>query len=623
MKNFIKEIKERKVRKWLAIYLSTAITTIGVTHLLSLRYNLPNYIFDIVFFTILFGIPGTAISAWFHGKEGRQKIKMLEIVLQSVLFIGLLSTLYLKIDFKGKKKLDSNKRIIAVLPFENFNNTQETEFFADGITDDVLTQLSKISDLKVISRTSVMKYKNSDMNIQQISEELGAGTILEGSVRTYGNKIRITGQLIDANNDIHIWSETFDRELENIFDIQTDIAERIAAALQTQLTPLEKQQIEIRPTDNLDAYTYYLKGKHHYYNYTENENEKAIEFFEKALQVDPNYALAIAGLSEAYAQRVSKYWKSSEWIDSALILSRKALEINPNLAEGYKSLGSCYQSKEEYELAITNYQRAIELNPNYWSAMLNFGQLKTFLGNHDEALYWLRRANELTPNDILGNVSVGLVYKNLNCDSAAISWVKKAVSLDPNNKFSNFYLGEMYLWAGDMFNAEKYFRRTIEIDSNWVFGWFLGTKLETAMGNNLKAKEYGDRYMDISDTAPEWFYAYNLIQLEKVDSAIKILNEELDEYEEYLKEASNTQVFNYMALSEIHSLLNNKDQAFEWWRKAVDKGYTEISRIENYPYLENIRSDQRYDDLLRYMSEKIDSFKNEAASRYPEYFDCR
>lgn len=622
MKKLFFEIKERKVRKWLTIYLSSAVTIIGVTHLFSLRYRFPDYIFDITLILLLFGIGTTAIIAWFHGKEGRQKLKISEIILHSLLVIGLLATLYFNVNFGKKKFIENSKRVIAVLPFENFNETKETEFFADGITDDILTQLSKISALKVISRTSVMKYKQSDLNIPEISQELGAGTILEGSVRTYGNKVRITGQLIDANNDIHIWSETYDRELEDVFDIQSDIAERIAAALHAKLLPIEKEQIEQPHTENLDAYTYYLKGKHHYYNYTEEDNEKAIEFFKKALDVDSNYALAIAGLSEAYSQRVSKYWKSNEWIDSALILSKKALKLNPNLAEGYKSLASCYQSKDDYDLALANYQRAIELNPSYWSAIMNYGQLQTILGKHDEALYWLRRANELTPNDVIGNVSVALVYKNLNCDSAAIYWSKKAITLDPENKFANFYLGEIYLWAGDYKNAEKYFKSTLAIDSTWVFGWFLGSKLETARGNHRLAKEYSDRYMKITGTSPEWFYAYTLQQLDQTDSAKAILDEELNDYDAYFKNSGNIQVFNYMAFSEIYSLRKDKDNAFNWWEKAIDKGFTEISRITNYPYLDHLKDDERYNQLLGYMKSKVDSIKTEANNKYPEYFDC-
>lgn len=622
MKFILQELKERKFKKWLTIYISTAITTIGVVHLLSIRYSWPNYIFDIIFLTLLFGIVSIGLIAWFHGKEGRQKIKPIEFIFQSILILSLFLTLYFSIDFGNKPREKTNNKVIAVLPFNNFNETKESEFFADGITDDVLTQLSKISDLKVISRTSVMKYKDTDMNISEISSELGAGTILEGSVRKIGNKIRIVGQLIDANNDVHIWSETYDREIEDVFEIQTDIAERIAAALHAKLLPLEKKLIERKSTENIDAYTFYLKGKHHYYNYTEEENEKAIGFYKKALKIDSNYALALAGLSEAYGQKVSKYWQSDDWLDSSLVLSKKALEINSDLAEAYKALASSYQAKEEHELALTNYQRAIELNPNYWSAILNYGQVKTFLGYHDEALYWIRRANDLTPNDIFGIVSLGMVYKSLNCDSSAIQWTRKALALEPEHRFATSYLGELYLGMGDFENAKKYFQRSIQIDSNWVFGWFLGGRIEAAQNNNEQAKEYYDKYMTITDTSPEWFYAHTLMQLDRTDSAKIILQEEVKDYSEYLAENEHTQVFNYMALAEIYALLNDKNNSFKLWKNAIDKGYTDISRIKYFPYLDNIKEDPRYNRLFDLMQNKIDSIKLEVEIQFPDYAEC-
>jgi len=622
MKNLFVQIKEGKIRKWMAIYVSTAITTFGVVHLLSIRYSWPNYIFDFVFFTILFGMFSTVIIAWFHGKEGRQKIKYIEIALHSTLFISLIMVLYFNINVDKNSKSNSNKKIIAVLPFTNINETSDSEFFADGMTDDVLTQLSKISDLKVISRTSVMKYKNTDLSIPEISRELGAGTILEGSVRTFGNKVRIVGQLIDANNDVHIWSETYDRELEDIFDIQSDIAERIAAALHAKLLPLEQQQINKKYTSNIDAYTYYLQGKHHYYNYTEAENVKAIKFFKKALEVDSNYALALAGLSNAYGQNVSKYWYPDEWIDSAMVFSKKALEINPDLAEGYKALASAYQAKEEFELALVNYQRAIKLNPNYWSAILNYGQVKTLLGNHDEAFYWIRRANELTPNDIFGNISVSMVYQNLNCDSSAIYWCKKALSLEPDHKFANSYLGDLYLGVGDFVSALKYFERSVKIDSNWIFGWFLGARIETVRNNDAKAKEYFNKYMNITESAPEFFYAHTLIRLNQIDSAMTILKEELKDYSDYFSETTYSQVNNYMAFAEIYALLNDKENSFTWWKEAIDNGYTDINRVKTYPYMNNIKGDARFSKILITMQTKIDSIKSEAKNKYPEYFYC-
>lgn len=623
LKKLFEEIKIRKIRKWLAIYISSAITIMGVVHLLSIRYSWPSFVFDIVIITLGFGILGTTLIAWFHGKEGRQKLKILEIILHIILFLTYIVTLFYNIELGSKSKPNNNQKVIAVLPFSSFNETDEAEFFADGITDDVLTHLSKISDLKVISRTSVMKYKNTQMNISEISKELGAGAILEGSVRTSGNRIRIVGQLIDANKDVHIWSETYDRELEDIFDIQSDIAERIAAALQAKLLPLEMELIENKTTSNFDAYTFYLKGKYHYYNYTEEDNETAIEFFKKALDIDPDYALAVAGLSDSYAQKVKKYWSDDVWMDSALVLGKKAVSLNPKLAEAYKALASAYDGLDENELALANYKKAIELNPNYWSALLNYGQLKKLNGSYDEALYWLRKANVLAPSDIMGNISISMIYSDLNCYDAAIKWGQKAQSLGEENKFANSFLGEVYLNSGDFKNAKKYFEESIKLDSNWVFGWYLGARLESVQGNYKLSKKYFDKYQNISQTAPEYFYAHTLIKLNEKDSAQVIINEELLDYGSYLKDEPKFDAYNYMAFAEVHAVNNDKANTFKWWRTAIDKGYIDINRIKIYPYLENLKNEPKYSILIDQMQTKLDSFKTEIKNSFPEYYDCQ
>ena len=188
-----------------------------------------------------------------------------------------------------------DRKSVAVLPFQNLSPDPENAFFADGMTEDILTQLAKIRDLKVISRSSVMRYKGTQKPIQTIAAELGVATVLEGSVRRAGNRVRIVGQLIDARTDEHLWAETYDRELKDVFAIQSEVAQRIAAALKATLSPAEKKRIEQSPTQNLAAYDLYLKGRELYNRYRKADNEAAIELFQKALELDPAFALGYAG----------------------------------------------------------------------------------------------------------------------------------------------------------------------------------------------------------------------------------------------------------------------------------------------------------------------------------------
>ena len=560
-----------------------------------------------------------------HGKEGPQRVSFTEIIFHSVIFV-LLGTAFeiFIISPSGEAPVEMQANSVAVLPFENMSDSKEDEYFSDGVTEDILTDLSKISRLKVISRTSVMKYKNTNKSIREIGKELGAETILEGSVRRSGNKVRVVGQLIDAVHDAHIWSGTYDRDLKDIFSIQSEIAEKIAASLQTKLLPLEKELIETKNTTDIDAYTYYLKGRDYYYNYTDEDNNKAIDMFKKALTIDSTYALALAGLADAYNQRVIKYWYSNDWYDSALALSKKALKINPNLAEGYKAVGLTYDNLGEKELALTNYENAIKLNPNFASAILNYGQIKLNTGNYDEALYWFRRANTLQPDDIWAIISLGNVYKFLLCDSLAIQWGKKAVSLDPENNYALIILADLYLNTGNFNEAKKCINKSIAIDDKWILSWFYNSLAETVLGNYELAKEYMDNYMKLAKaTNPEYFYGYTLLKLNKKKEAMKILEDQKNDYIEYLNDHPNiASPMDYNALAAIYAILNEKDKAFEAWGKAIEQGWLDIRRDTSFPYFENLKGDPRYDKLLNLMQTKIDSLKSIIKKKYPQYEVC-
>ncbi len=625
MKNLLIELNKRKFRKWTTIYISTSITIIGVANVFSGRYNWPTYIFDILVITLLFGFASSLIIIWFHGESKNQKINFSEIFIHTIIIAGLLSVIFFSVDFGAKKTGNMNKKTIAVLPFSDFNETKENEFFADGITDDILTQLSKISELKVISRTSVMKYKNSKMNLEDIARELGAGSILEGSVRTSGNKIRIVSQLIDASNDTHLWSETYDRELNDIFNIQSEISEKIAEALNSKLLPLEKEIIESQYTENFDAYLYYSKGRHEYFNYSMEENEKAIEFFNKAIKIDSNYALAIAGLAEAIEQKVLKYNGNVELYDSAMNLSKKALKINPNLPEAYKSLATAFNGLGKEDQSLLYYRKAIELNPNYWDAILNYGQILLSKNKFDEAFFWISKAQKLAPDNLIGLISLSIIYKNLNCYSNAIDWATKALNLQPNKTFVSFlnsHLAELYLNTGEFSKARKYFRKTVELDSSWSAYWYLGGKIEISAGNFKKAKTYLDKYLKDSTNYPEYYYAYVLLKIGKTETANNILQKELKSYLEYFQNEKQINNTYYISLAEIYAILNDKEKAFEWWQKGIANDYLDIKRITQFPYFDNLKSDARYFKMLKLMNSKINDLKRKIEIHSPNSIVC-
>ncbi|MFQ5866364.1 MAG: tetratricopeptide repeat protein, partial [bacterium] len=341
-----------------------------------------------------------------------------------------------------------DRKSIAVLPFENMNRDEESEYFSNGITEDIITQISKIADLRVISRTSSTRYKGSEKTLREIGAELSVAFILEGSVRRAGDRVRIVGQLIDAQSDEHVWAETYDRELVDVFEIQSEIAQQIADAMQAKLSSAEKHRIMSKPTENLTAYDYYLKGREYYNHYRKQDNENAIDLFEKALELDTNYTLAYAGLGDAYAQRAWIFGFSVDWLDSSIVISNKAIALDPDLAEGYKALGLAYEFKGWYRKALEANRRAIERNPNYHQAIANMGWVNWFIGELDEALRWMEKGLSLDPTSPMMYFGLGIIYRALDDYVKAKEMYHKALELQPDFAYAHWELSIIYLEEG-------------------------------------------------------------------------------------------------------------------------------------------------------------------------------
>src|SRR5262249_36857542 len=338
----------------------------------------------------------------------------------------------------------SERRSIAVLPFQNLSPDPENAFFADGMTEDILTQLSKIRDLKVISRSSVMRYKGSVKPLQAIASELGVGNVLEGSVRREGSRVRIVGQLIDARTDEHLWAETYDRDLKDVFAIQSEVAQQIARALRATLSPAEKKRIGQSPTQNLEAYDEYLKGRALYNRYRKSDNEAAIERFRRAMALDPALALAYAGLGDAYAQGVQRYGLPQSSLALGFQMSRKAIELDPDLAEGHKALGLAYFVQAGYRESLREDRKAVEISPNLAPAVTNVGFSLWLLGRADGALRWLLRGAELDPRNPIAAVGAGAVYTVLRDAPSGERWLKRGLELQPDLGQAHLFLIFLY-----------------------------------------------------------------------------------------------------------------------------------------------------------------------------------
>ncbi len=377
---------------------------------------------------------------------------------------------------------------IAVLPFDNLSLDPENEYFSDGITEDIITQLMKIGDLRVTSRTSAMRYKDSDKSLQEIADGLQVGVILRGSVRRADGQVRITAQLVDAQSDEHLWAETYDRELTDIFAIQSDVAQEIASALKIELTPEVVERMERRPTESLTAYDYYLKGREYYYRHTKQDNEAGIELLKRALEVDPNYALAYAGLADAYGQRVYSFGWGREWLDQAVEEANKALSIDPDLGEGYKALGLAYEVKGWTDKALESNQKAVQLSPNYTAAVCNLAGNYRFMGQFDQAWPWHRKALAVGPREAISYFCLSRFYYALNDLAKAEAWAKKAMELQPDLPSANLVLAEIYLLQGKQEEAAAQRQKILSSGALWAVE-AAGTVAVT-FGDYAKAEQY-------------------------------------------------------------------------------------------------------------------------------------
>ena len=334
---------------------------------------------------------------------------------------------------------------VAVLPFLNMSADPENEYFADGITEDVIAQLSKVPALKVISRTSVMRFKKRDADLQQIAAQLNAATLLDGSVRRVGTRVRIVAQLIDAATDQHLWAETYDRELTDIFAIQTDVALHIAAALNAELSADEKTRIRQPPTTDLDAYQLYLQGRHCMLRFTEEGMRKGIAFFERAIARDRTYALAHAGAAFAYLELAETgAMKPAVAQQHAREAIAAALSLDSTLGEAHCMRGQLLvQADFDWPGAEAAFKRALQLSPSNADACDFYGRLCASLGRFDEAIALNQRAQELDPLAHRADFATTLIRARRFDE--ALTAAKAAVEFDPHYDRAHATLGWAYL----------------------------------------------------------------------------------------------------------------------------------------------------------------------------------
>jgi len=614
--NLFTKLRDRKVLRTLLIYLGGSWVAIQVINLFIDRYQLSPFLFDATMILIIAGIPGSIIIAWFHGKRGPQKISRTEIFLHSILLVlAIIAGIFAyKLNSHEKKiAFIPVENTIAVLPFENMGNDKDDEYFSEGITDDIIIQLSKIEDIQTISRFSIMKYKNTDLSIDLIADELNVNTILEGSVRRIGNKVRITAQLIDISTGKNIWAEVYDRDISEVFVVQSEVAQSIAKNLKIQLSSKEIRQIENQPSANIEAYDFYLKGRSYYYLLRKADNEIAINFFKEAIKLDSGYAMAYAGLGDAYGQRVMRFQWPINWLDTTIMLGRKAIELDPDLAEGYKTLALGYALKGEDNNAIDANLEAIKRNPSFFSAINNLGVLYGRIGKFDKQIPLFEKAITLAPLFPIAYVQLGEAYADLDFDEMGFKYIEQAILMQPDFTESYYSLSGVYIRRRELDQALDAVHHGIEITPDDPGLLAMMGQIEVIRDNYETAEKFLKKVngmnlgihalMDPIGFSPSYLcYSY----LKTNDSTLA--SDLIRKTEKSIVEAiniGNEYYRNKLELGRIYAIQGQHVKALQWLNDAFLSGWNDYRMALIDPTLESVQDEPEFKLIIEKMRNQV------------------
>ena len=358
------------------------------------------------------------------------------------------------------------KKSIAVLPFANLSADKNDEYLSDGMTEELLNVLTKVKSLHVPGRSSsfAFKGKNEDDIFRKVGEQLHVNTVLEGSVRKAGDKLRITAQLVNVADGFHLWSETYDGDMKDILAVQSDVAKRVVQALEVQLGVDEARAFTKKPTENPEAHRLYLLGRYHFEKFTRAGWNHAIQYYEQALQVDPNFALAYCGLADTYGWAGGQLMPGREAWAKEMELAEKALALDPNLAEAHLAMATALFSVLGPHASEKELDRAVELNPNLALAYDQYGWTFAETGRFDKAIAAEKKALELDPLNTLLNTDLAFFLYWARRYEDAATQIRKTLELDPNNAFAHSILGWCLIWKGSKAEARAEFEKATTLD---------------------------------------------------------------------------------------------------------------------------------------------------------------
>jgi len=470
---FWAELKRRRVIRVLVIYVVASWLVISAAETLLPNLNLPEWSVTLVIALIVLGFPIVVALAWIFdiGPKGIEVTSQEPPAEESVETPETSASQASKTAIAAPDSDTEERRSIAVLPFVNMSGDAENEYFSDGIAEEILNLLTKLPQLMVASRTSSFKFKNEKIDIPEVAGALGVNTILEGSVRRAGDRVRITAQLIEVDTDSHLWSETYDRELKDVFAIQDDIARSIVAALEVTLTPRDRRAIQNVATADVKAYDYYLRGRKYFYEFTRRQFHNANRMFLKAIEQDPNYALAYAGMADAFSLLYQWADSSEEHVAKADAASIKAITLDPDLAEAHAARGTALAIKGMHEEAERAFENAILLNPGLYEPYYFYGRDCLSAGKFEKAARLFTEACRIRPDDYQAQSFLSMAYAELGrpkeqaeAISRTLECVEKHIDLHPDDGRALTFGAYALVEQGQPERAREWSERALDAD---------------------------------------------------------------------------------------------------------------------------------------------------------------
>ena len=634
---FWKELRRRKVIHVVTVYAASAFVILELADILAPSLRLPDWTLNLVLLLLCVGFVIAVIVSWIYDihpeggivkTEPVHKVKPEDIPKSSnswkiasyISFVVIVGLIVLNIIPRtGREKVsDVLDKSIAVLPFESLSKDEELQYQADGVMDAIVLHLSKIEDLRVMSRTSVEQYRDTKKTIPEICEEMGVAYVLEGSFQKSGDQMRLIVQLIQSGTEEHVWANNYDREWKDIFIVQSEVAKAVASELQAVITPEEIDRIERPPTHNMVAYDFYQQAREEHLarqlEYKPREIDKDLErLYRTALRYDSTFASAYVGLARVYWDR--NYYKSyytEEFLDSVPILADFALSLDDQLAEGYTLKGDYCREKGDFEKAVVEYDKALDINPNDWQAFLGKGLIYSYLHDYISAFDNFLQAATLNQGPALASVYfyLGVEFGFAGFHEVHRAYLTRAFEQNYYSDTASYYyvLGLSYFMEGDMSTSLEYLLKAYSFNENDINNWGQIGLNYSWLGHKEEALEFYQKYIDTIEEMGQFDYnaTFRIGYTYYINGMEEKANYYFDKQIEFNKKSNelgrpySRSMQSYKDLAAIYAVRGEKEKALENLRIYNSNKHQDCLGLflESDPLYDNIRDDPEFQQIL-------------------------